>query len=611
MSATGDTVDLTLLDALRPATLDGEIRQRNHAALAETHPQLAARLADFELPSHYRPALALDGAMNWRIEAGGEAPRWLGGSAIPQRRAEALLRDYDRGNFNATLPALASGVELASLLERLPQHVAVFVFEQDLSVIAAVLRIRPLDCALREHRCHIVSTADDRAHLVELLERYPGLLPPGNILRLPNLSAKHLDRVREICEAVNAAVLTSRARRMEDLRAKVSPAPGAGERLALVALTPDARVHRLTAELERAAHAIGWEATRAVLDSPLDGHVLSACELLSNFAPTMTINIGSAHAQIPYAARGARFVWHLRRDDIPAELGPGDDIHLAASPMIEQALRRAGAGDESLHSFYWACGDSGLAHQSSAKEAGALMLVGDLPNDSEAACGIEQPTHKLLWKQLRQTVEQRWERADVREPETLLATASRTSGIRLGEESLRSGFLRLIEFVLVPAVTLRRISDVLTRQADAVWVVGRGWGPQASAKLRVLSDCLSTALNLQPAAEPGLVAFPSLPDPLSGELLEAAARGWRIAMHTPGGRLRRESLGGVFDPRQDFDTFAGAKDLRALCASRAARPSVLAQRLTRVAEHVRETHSWTCRLLMLRELRAKRGRIQP
>lgn len=186
---------LAKLDDLQPATLDPAIWSANLAALATVQPELAQTLAATPLPEHWRPAIALDGFVTYRIEPPATPPAWLGQSAAPLLRARSRLARFDPCGKNPALPTCAAGAEVDFLLGRLAPHMTLFVFEADIRALAAVLHAHDWSSAIGERRCIFVPPADEEAFLRTLLESHPALLPPGDIL-LPALAPP--DRAAEL-----------------------------------------------------------------------------------------------------------------------------------------------------------------------------------------------------------------------------------------------------------------------------------------------------------------------------------------------------------------------------------------------------------------------------
>ena len=515
-------INLASLDCTRPLELSATIWAANIAALRDEQPEFATQLEHVSLPDGWRPVAGLDGWPTFRLEKLDEPARWLAGTAAPRTRADALLRYPPLAGKNPALPTIAAGTELHALLRRLTRQQAVYVFEENLAQLAAVLRTVDFSPQIRDGRCILVPSADQAGFLEHLLDHHPGLLPPGSIVALPGTSAEQLSRLRGVCEQV--ALKTGQAR---DSRLRVLVDTLAGRQqaaaepsLACVALGPDVMSHRLSHDLAVAAGELGWSACACVCDTARHAHVLPHCEQIAQQAPALTVFVDVPPACLPLRAGQALCQWHLDVKRVPDSLPDDGVIHLAASPRVMDALRAAGVTSDRRHALFWGYtepaadeivdGESAreseeteaqlsvakgsdtdlvqsdtLAAESPQEEiaeptisspespsseapipactasehaaaavttAGRpyVLLIGDLPDASAAACHITQPTHKQLWAALHATAANAWETPDITQPVTLLRAGERASKVELDEPGLRRNMLRIIEHVLIP-----------------------------------------------------------------------------------------------------------------------------------------------------------------
>ena len=95
-------------------------------------------------------------------------------------------------------------------------------------------------------------------------------------------------------------------------------------------------------------------------------------------------------------------------------------------------------------------------------------------------------------------------------------------------------------------------------------------------------------------------------DPLTPALLQAAALGWPLLLHSPGARPLTSALGRVLHPEQHLQTFAGRADLLAALRKIRQDREGTERRAVRARKHVREEHSYLRRLGELVEL-VRRG----
>jgi len=606
-----DAIDLATLDDAPRNHPDPSVWTANLEALRVDQPDFARELEETTLPSHWRPVTALDGFPSYRVELPSEPPQWLAGTAAPKTRAAARLRKEHPSDQNPALPSIAAGAELSFLLERLSQRQAVFVFEQDPAQLAAVLRTVDLAQAVAAGRCILVPPKAEQGFLKELLERHPGLLPPTTIVALSTPDPKRLEFLRAICEVVARQVNETRNRRLAAVKPPVaaeSSPQRSQARLAVLALGPSATSHRLAAQLADAADQLGWSACARATDGPRNVHALPHCEALADFSAELTICIAHPPRSLPRPPGKPVCQWHLRTGNVPGSLPPDDTIHLAATPRVADALRAAGVPARRLADFYWACATMHAKPPAGCLTAGSppvrsssVVIVGDLPDATASACGIEQPTHRQLWKQLHQTTTKAWETPEIRQPTTLLRDAERASGINLGERSLRERMVRIIEHVLIPTIVLETISQRLRRESYEVLTVGKGWHRCSSETLRPLAESLEH-LPAHTAETPAMAAIFAGPlDPLSPALLHAAALGWPLLIHSPGKTSLTSQLGGILHPQQHYEPFAGFKDLHAALDAIRSDPAPFQRRCERLRDHLHMHHTYGQRLMVLAE----------
>ncbi len=604
-----DTIDLATFDETSTHDLDPSVWTANLDALRTDQPDLARELEETTLPAHWRPVTALDGFPTYRVEPPGQSPLWLAGTAAPRTRATALLRKEQLSGNNPALPTIAAGAELRLLLELLSHQQAIFVFEQDLTQLAAVLRTTDLADAIEAGRCILVPPKSEPVFLTELLERYPGLLPPATIVALPLPDTKRLEQLRAICEPVARKTNETRNHRLAALRPPASTEaskPVSQPRLAVLALGPSPTSHQLSLVLTGAADELGWNTCSRSASGPRNVHALPHYEALADFAAELTICIDHPPRALPLPSGKPVCQWHPRTRDIPDSLPDDNTIHLAATPQVADALRTVGVPAERLLDFYWAYTESAPPLAGGGLEPvppNSVVIVADLPDASASACRIEQPTHKQLWAKLHQTAAKVWETPEILQPTAFLRNVERASGINLGERSLSERMVRIIEHVLIPAVVLETISQRLQRESFEVWTVGRGWDRCSTDTLRPLAENLDyprahTAETPVPIAA---AIFAGLLDPLSPALFHAAALDWPLLIHSPGRTPLTPKLGGILHPGQHYEPFAGFKELQTALAAIRSDPTPFQRRRERLREHLRTHHTYARRLTALVE----------
>jgi hypothetical protein len=597
-----DAIDLASLDQAPPIDLDPSVWSANLTSLRDQQPELAEELEHVALPAHWHPVAALDGFVTYRLEPTDSPPQWLADTAAPATRARALLRSEQLSDKNPALPTIAAGAELDFLLENLTPRQAVFVFERQTVQLAAVLRTVDLAEGIRTGRCIFVPAESEQAFLTQLLESCPGLLPPGTIVALPGVDEPRFAALRAICEAVASQTHEARNRRLQAVVSDLqSAAPDRrSPRVALLALGPNPKRHRLAVQLAGAAEELGWTACCCVASDAQSVHVLPHCERLAEFGAELAICIDHRPGLLPLPAGKIACQWHLESRTVLDSMPRDDTVHLAATPRVAEALRAAGATERRVMDCFWACPQSATVDpQPATRNPQSVVLVADLPDSSATACRIDQPTHRRLWAQLHQTAGKVWETAEITQPAALLRNAERASGVELGERSLRERMCRIIEHALIPAVVLERILRLLRQESCEVFTVGTGWQRCLSDHPTRLAEGLDELPDHVAKRVPLAAIFAGPLDPLTPALFQAAALGWPLLLHTPGNVSLTPRLGGVFHAGQHYEPFAGHKDLRAALNTLRADPKTFARRGARTRDYLHQHHSYARRLMTL------------
>ncbi len=558
--------NLAVLDARRRIEApDASVFEANLAALRIVDPELAAGLAGVELPEHWAVVEALDGTPVWRIEPPGHPPAWLGGSAAPRVRADAVLARVRCDDRNPALPSAGCGWEILWLFERLPVSGAVYVFESDPQTLAAVLRLVPLADAIRSGRCRFVPH-DDPDRLVGLLEREPGLLAPGRIVTLPSVPRERLMQIERLCSQVMDRMTELRNRRIEQICERFAARPPAAppRRLLITALTPDAPPHRLATELAEARPA-GVVLAASVCDRPQQAHLLAHLIAAEAFDPDAVLAVGHDPRRLSEPLHRPGLWWHTSLPEATQVDPDAAALHLPASPTIAAALREAGVANERIAPLYWAVSPAWLEQTAPLAtrpiDPRRVWLLGDLPHDDPQRFGITHTTHKRLWQALHRVAERVWSEPTVLEAGAILRLASDRCDVHVRDEQIRSSFLRLIRLAVVPrAVRLALLR--LARQAGCrVTAIGSGWDAVESVRHEPdVPRAVASLLQDETAPRP-VVLHGSLPEPLTRPLVQLAAAGLPLLLYAPQRRWLADQLGGVLDPQRNVQTFEHARGL--------------------------------------------------
>lgn len=626
MSGADSWHDLRVLDDGQTLSLDPGIWDDNIAALATVSPATCDAVRSVELPRSWRLVRGIDGGPAWRIDEPGQDPSWLSGTAAPQTRAEALLSSALSGDANIALPAIGDGFELRWLLDRLAPHRAVFVFDPDMRCLAAALRTHDVAADLREGRAVPIADRHPAEALVDVVLAQPGLLAPATIIALPTVSADWLHAVRAAC--VRAAQESVEARRRSVERATTgwqADAEHDPRRIAFVCPAPLPLGAWVAGRLARAAESAAWRSACVCIDGPRTADPWSLARAIAEFRPSVTVSIDRPITALPIARAGIVCRLHLREPETQPSPTTDATLHLAATPRIASALRDAGVPTDRIVDFYWAC-DAGAtepiarratdAHRArapqsagaNANEAGTVVIVADAPDASADTCRITQPTHRILWDQLRKTISQGWETAEAARPEALLIRAERACGLSIREDEIRRQFLRVLSHRLIPRIVAERIYSVLAARRCRLVAAGEGWEDWPNPSPRRIGErwVLSHVESLGSA--PVAAVFAGVPDPLGPDLLHCAAAAVPIFIFSPGGSARVAELADVLHPNEHYVAFGDADGLLRRLEETLDTPAAARRRAERAAAHVQREHTWSQRIdTLLRRAPALRG----
>jgi hypothetical protein len=549
------------LNTPRPLALDQSCWERNLAALRRQQPALADNLAQTALPDHWRACHALDDWATWRIEADSEPPCWLGSSSLPKRRAQTLLAAYETGELNASLPGIGSGAELRTLLSRLPAYKAVYVFEPDLPALAAVLRVHDFSAALDAWRFIPVDLANAEHDLNHLLNAVAGLLPPGNIVGLPEHASQQLQSIQAICQPLASRIIAQREAALSELL-KSLPSAQDAQAVLLVGFQYSPLVEHAARLWQEAAKSTGSPVDVHLLSTPREAHLLALVEKLAKLGPARIICLDHGVNLLPAAVRDRAQPWFLMAESVIAyhravvankENLPAlrDKPAYAASPRITEELDAISLKSQPCH---WAA-PATLKSASSAQN-GAIVFLDDLPSIEPAAYGIIQPTQKRIFTALLEVLRQAFIQDEHHSPGGYLFQAEQLAQLEITEPLLRSRLQQWISPALLPAVALADMAIEFVRLGRQVVGCGAGWSRLSEIPLVVESSALRWLMKTD---RPIAAAVSMCPfDPLDPAVLLAAGRGIPLWLFDPqkssiqsdlGERLRREEHYRAFSSR--------------------------------------------------------------
>lgn len=600
-----DSADFQLanFDDAPPLTIDPAVFDRNLAAISAEQPALAAQLRAEPLPITWRPVLALDDWPTWRCEGPGRAAEWLCDTAVPRTRADALLSIYQPGDLNATLPGIACGAELALLLERLPAHKGIYVFERDPAALSAVLRVVDVSADISSGRCVILHSDDLAEPLAAHLQRWSAMLPPGNIMLIPGVGDEHIAALRAIVERFATERLANQTRELDQLlAARVEPVSAEARRIGIFCGAPQRGAINIAEAISHAAATAGWNTSTFLVRGPRDVHPLAAARWAAAFRPSATLCIGHRAALLPKNISGEKFEWLWMADENKPTESAVYHRTFAASEIVAERIANSCPSATGTQPLFFAA-DERLADYSGINQKSThfdgLCLIGDRPLDDDEHLAKMQPTHQLLWRHLRDAVRSAWRDARPLDGETLLSAAERLTGVRIGESSVRPLFIDAVDRVLIPNVIVETAIRAARERGLRVWAIGGGW--QAVEFVDYLGDDVITAQNeirmlcSRPAGV--LAIFPYSNEPWPPALLNVMIAGIPHLLFTHRRLPDCASARGI--QLQTLRTYAGLREFTNQFTNAIDHAAEQFHAAAALGRTIGATHTWRARLSVL------------
>lgn len=517
--------------------------EANLAAITRQQPILAQNLKSITLPDHWRASLALDDWPTWRTESTTEEPAWLGGSALPQRQAESLLRTFDPGNLNASLPGIGSGAVARALLNRLSSLKAIFVFEENLVDLVAVLQLHDFSAELDGWRFIPVDLKAATETLDPILAAEPGLLPPGNIVGLPQHSSEQLQRVQTICQPLVNHVLAQREKAVKERR-QTLPEPVDPKTTLLVGFKDTPLVSHAASLWLEDARENGIEADLHLLQNPLQAHPLSLLEKVHQLRPARIVSLNQPIGSLPSELRSLAHAWYLEPNSVP---NSSSGMALAATPQTADQIRKAGGNAVPC---YW----HAARHLPPAEVSkdGAMVILDDLPSFEATAYGVLHSTQRRIFAALIEVLRLAWGQDRIVPAEGHLLAAEKAAKLELTDPDLRRQLIILIDQTLWPGIVQAEMAKL---GADQGLVIGSGSGWQNHQQVETAPDALTWLAHTGRKIRVAVIASPM--NALSPALLTAAARGIPLWVYAPPKSDTTRQLAELLRREAHFHAFSG------------------------------------------------------
>jgi len=465
--------------------------RRNLAALAARQPAVAETVEAAFVPDSLTPAIGRDGSATYHFATDSGSATWFGHSSMPSISAEALFTAFHGGDGNVSLPGIFSGREALVLLDRMPQHLALFVIEQDPLNLKLAMSLHRYEEFIRAGRLVFVLGAGDT--LVDSLQaffsRYPGYEWPTHMLTMPQLSPARvadlqrvLVRAADVVAGVQVQAIESHARA---IRARVSDRLPDSPRVALLSLDPRPVSLDQARRIQRALASLKLPHAVCVPESPDKCHMAARTAVIAEFGAELVFLVNSPPCGLHTVVGDSlpMVAWYGPEAVVqPLTDPPWSEKHMAfaADRNIHKALITAGVPEYCVHMCAPAADATSCSRMPprpvvpDAAEIDVAVLA-DVPNDRPEASGIDLASHISLWEALRDIVTRRADAYRDDLADKILDKAEQRSGVHLRDAAMRGRFLTLIRDRIAPAAVARVAATSLVGAGHRVGVWGRGW----------------------------------------------------------------------------------------------------------------------------------------
>lgn len=566
--------------------LDAAVFENNLIALCDAALNGAADLLrDAALPSDARMVQARDGRATVVWTDGAGRTRWLGGTTMPDIRADGLLERFDAGMGNVALIGMGQGSLVRALLDRLSPVQAVIVVSESAADAALVLRVHDFADAIRAGRLLLFVGQSAWEDLSAYLLDHDGYLASERLLNWPWFTPSDVSQATERLSRLSAALARFRADQRQALlhahRSSLQPSaalplrdhPAATDsrrpvRLAVYCPHGDGIAATCARSLARAATTLDPEASAALSDHPSRRHPIVAARSLAGLRPDWIVVVDAPREALPATtwAEARVAVWltdsALVCEESIRRLSPRDRLIVPDEAGRQAALRLGVPAD-------------GVRRVPPGGDPQAVVTATPpFVNLDAAVAGLRFASQQAVWEAAKRIARTRVGVWRDEAAEELLQAAMRDTGVRFDIAEVRDGLLQRIRRVLGPGV-------------------------ERNTYLEIWNEALAAA-TAQPAEAARAIGRPAIFFPSGGrlerELLNAAAAGSILFVRNHPRQANTDGRASFLDPAGHVTVFSSPAELKRHCASYLYDPQAFIAKARAAQQHVAASESWQRRL---------------
>ncbi len=468
----------------KPESIDVARYKKNLNALQAVQPSIAQVVEAAPIPNGVVEAVGRDGTRTYQLPGGAGRRVWFGQSSMPSISASEMFAIAGGDGGNVCLPGILTGMEPLVIADRLAEHAAIFVVEENPLDLKLAMHLYDYAALLSGGRLVFILGDDVHARLVDFFREHPGYLLPTQMFTVPQRSPaqnvdlrRQFERAGEAVSIVQAEIIEACA---ESIRHRTRTAIPPNPRIALLGVEPGDGAIEQTRRIQRALDALGWTYVTCIPDAPNKCHVTARMGAVERVSADLVLFLNGFStslrkllpAELPIAS------WFLSDAGTPPAPHEMDqqDMLFACSQSQYDSFMSAGATGGAVALLepaadILACQPS-QPNEERRKTIAALM---DLPDDRPETCGVTLPSHIALWHALQHATRRHVDRYSDAIADEILQMAEKSSGTELIDPAGREQFRSAIATRIAPAAIGRAAVEELSSRGFEIELWGANW----------------------------------------------------------------------------------------------------------------------------------------
>lgn len=495
------------MNVTAPVALPPDIFDRNLAVLRRNDPALADRLTcikqdTFAAEYPPLPTTTRDGQVNFRLRQADGTEQWFGRISIPSVRAAAVLAKFDVGQGNVLLAGIGEGSEVYLLSQRLGQHRAIFVWEEDPRAITLAMHLHDYAQALADERIVLLTgpLAELSDTLVNWLEKHPGHMCPNRLMLWPWQIPMDLADVQATVESAYSRGDQHRERALLTIREQLtslpsSPSADTPSYIALLSARVDPETWFLVDMLSQGAADSGWSSITIDVRKPSDVHPLARAEKLAKAGTRLPdqailIDLGRHEVNAFLPEKVPTISWLSTRATVksiqPQRLASTDFVAVTC-PYLRDEARKIGISESRLSVIPPPCLKSvDAAHAEDIVDRPIdVAIFANLGPTEAAVFGYTLTTPRNIWNTVVDLLSAEIENYTDQggRIDTLFARAEEKLHVRIEDNDLRKSMIESLENWVAPRLRWKHIAQCLVDNDITIDIHGFGWPDKTGAQI--------------------------------------------------------------------------------------------------------------------------------